>query len=129
MFATNLNTHILRCSMFFLNMCMQIPLKITRELWTRKLEANTALYEKSLLFYNHLRQKDMTELITHGESHFTMEVCSLPRQLLINSRTRCSFKTHFCLFYKYIKCLHIGNVGSAQISQVSMFPPGFKIFI
>ena len=40
--------------------------------------ANIALYEKFVL--DHQIGKNMTELITRGESFFTTEGCSLPRQ-------------------------------------------------
>lgn len=55
------------------------------------------------------------------------------RQLLITSRSgrQFSFKTLF-LFSKYIKCLHIGNVGSAlNFSGKHVLPGnlGFKTFI
>ena len=74
--------------------------------------ANIALSEKSVL--DHQIGKSMTELITRGESFFTMEGCSLSRQLLINSRSgRLNFLLK--LFFLQIQkmSLSIGKGGSA----------------
>lgn len=115
--------------MLFLNTWMQIPLRLQGSSGQGSWKL-TQPYMKSL---NHLRGKSTTELITHGESPFSMEVCSLLRQLSINSRSgrQFSFKTLF-LFSKYIKNLHIGNVGSAPNfsgKYVSTGNLGFKMFI
>lgn len=116
--------------MFFLILCMQIPLRLQGSSG----QGSRKLTQSDMKSLNHLRGKSTTELITHGESHFTMEVCSLPRQLLINSRSgrHFAFEILFLFVFQihkmstYWKDRFSLNFSGKHVSPGNL---GFKTFI